>query len=500
MVRILIAALLTTVVVSGCATSPKRVDNAAESSSSIGQGTPPNVAHQMHTVARLPSPHSGESESSPVRPVSHLTATTRNADEPLFGPGADLDELIRFALANNPEIQVVHMQAHALEARVPQVSALDDPMLMTTAFLEPIQTAAGPQDVMLSISQKLPWFGKRTLRGDVAFHEAQATFARMAAAELAVVEQVKLAYYELYFLDRAIEVNKELEARLKDVIAIAKTKYETAGEKTGLETVLQAQVELAQLQTIFVQLEQAKEKAKARLAKALHAPPGVSLELDPSLREGNVPRSADVLVALIDQCQPKLDALRREKNRDQAAIALANKNYYPDVTLGFNWQAIGSTGLSPVANGDDAYSLMVGVNLPIYQSKIDAGLREAQFKAARTSQMYSATWDAVRSEVQTLHAQAIEHDRIIRILNDDILPKAKQTLDLSIEAYRVDRITFQQLIDNYETLLRHRIDYYRRLSQREQALAAMERAVGCAVTTWPIDLEEIPAGEPTVDR
>jgi len=187
---------------------------------------------------------------------------------------------------------------------------------------------------MLSISQKLPWFGNRPLRGDVAYHEAQATFARVAAVELAVVEQVKLAYYELYFLDRAIEVNEDLESRLKDVIAIATTKYETGGEKTGLETVLQAQVELAQIKTVFVQLAQAKEQSKARLAKALHSPPGMTLELAPSIVDGNVPKSADLLVAMIEQCQPKLGALRSELSGDQAAIALANMNYFPDVTLG----------------------------------------------------------------------------------------------------------------------------------------------------------------------
>ncbi len=71
--------------------------------------------------------------------------------------------------------------------------------------------------------------------------------------------------------------------------------------------------------------------------------------------------------------------------------------------------------------------------------------------------------------------------------------RSKQTRDLSIEAYRVDRITFQQLIDNYKTLLRHRLDDYRRLSQREQTLATLERVLGCAITTWSVELKEIPA-------
>lgn len=472
----------------GCASSPKLAE----------QADPPNAHEKQRHAAPLEQSTADSfsllpsAEQNHVQLVSHTSEIQEESRGLLFDLDTELDELIAFALANNPAIKAVHMEAHALQARIPQVRALDDPMLMTTTFLDPIQTAAGPQDVMLSISQKLPWFGKRALRENVACHEASAAFARIAAAELAVVEAVKLAYYDLYFLDRAIEVNRELESRLEDVIAIATSKYETAGETTGLETVLQAQVELAQLRTVFVQLEQTKAKAKARLAKALHAPRGVAFEIAPAVVETNVPKSADVLIGLIEQCKPQLTSLRRELNRDRSAIALANKGYYPDVTVGFNWHAIGSSGLSAIATGDDAYSLLVGVNLPIYHEKIDAGVREAQFKAARTSQMYDATWDEVRAEVQTLHAQTIEHDRIVDILNDEILPRAEQTLDLSMEAYQVDRITFQQLIDNYKTLLHHRIDYHRRLSQREQSLATLERAVGCAISTWPMETASFP--------
>ncbi len=497
-----LTASLLCAIVAGCVSTPKPATLAASAKPAIGPTSAASIAETASQTVRLHTPERG----LPAEPESdvRLTAYTpyrseqgAGPPEPVLGDEASLDDLIRFALANNPEIQVVHMQAHALEAREPQVRALDDPMLMTTTFLEPIQTAAGPQDVILNLSQKIPWFGKRDLRGQVAFQDAQATFARMAAAELSVVEQVKLAYYELYFLDRAIAVDKELEDRLEEVIAIAESKFKTAREKTGLETVLQAQVELFQLQTLLIQLEQAKEKAKARLAKALHAPRGTTLDVVPAIPETNVPRSAEVLVAMIDQCQPNLEAVRRQRIGDRAALALAQKSYFPDVTVGVNYYGIGSTGLSPAATGDDAFSLLVGVNLPIYKEKLNASVREAQFKAARTAQQYDALWDEVRAEVQTQHAQFIEDDRIFQILDKDILPKSQQTLDLSFEAYRVDRITFQQLIENYKTLLRHRIDYHRRLAQRAQAIATLERAVGCAITTWPIELEEIPV-EPTI--
>ena len=181
---------------SGCAStpSPNEVTTAYTSSNGIQSS---RIPHEMFKLSRLPPIGLDEATLTQVQRASHVSEASNTSLDSQFNSDTAIDELIAFALANNPEIQAVHMQAHALEARVPQLAALDDPMLMTTTFLEPIQTAAGPQDVMLSISQKLPGFGKRALRGDVAYHEAQATFARMAAAELAVVEQVKLAYYEL---------------------------------------------------------------------------------------------------------------------------------------------------------------------------------------------------------------------------------------------------------------------------------------------------------------
>ncbi len=125
------------------------------------------------------------------------------ADALFAGPTA-LEELVAYATANNPKIAAARSRAEAQISRVVQARSLDDPQLSATAFLEQIQTAGGPQDVIVSLSQKFPWFGKRNARGEIAFHDAQVAFAEMADMELAVIERVKLAYYDLYFLNKAI--------------------------------------------------------------------------------------------------------------------------------------------------------------------------------------------------------------------------------------------------------------------------------------------------------
>ena len=434
-----------------------------------------------------PLPSAAQQPPSAVQQTSYLLQPEYPENSDAFGSPVPVETLVQYALANTPEIQAARYRARAMGARVPQAASPADPQLMTTTFLNAIQTAAGPQEVAMSLSQRFPWFGKLALRSQVAYHDAMAAYAQLAAVELSVVERVKRAYYDIYFLQHAIAVTRSLEPRLEEVIEITRDKYRT--NKVGLESVLQAQIELSSLKTSLVEQEQAKAEAVARLAGLLHLPPDAAIRAEETLDRTKVAHTARLLVELAESCQPELTARRREIRRDRTSTELACREYWPDVTASVNWFAIGSPGLSPVATGDDAYSLGVGVNLPLYRSRLDAAVREAQYNTLRSTRQYEATRDKVRAEVQALYAQFVQHEKVLEILESQIVPQAGQSLDLSIEAFRVDRLEFQQLIDSYKMLLKYQVDKYRRESLRQQAIASLERAVGSALTGGPFVAE-----------
>lgn len=422
-------------------------------------------------------------------PQVELTVGTDNtipvpvpSSVPFAGP-TPLEQLIQYALASNPELAAAQYRARQLGARVPQAKSLPDPQLITTAFLQSIQTAAGPQEAAMSLSQKFPWFGKLSLRSQVAYQDAMAAYAQAAAVELTVVEQVKLAYYDLYFFQNAIAETKKLEQPLKDITVVARSRYETNIDPSGMVSLLQTEIELAKLQTELVQLEEARVKTQARLAGTLHLPPQTRIDAMRDLLRSNVPGQADTFVGLAQIHQPELEARRREIARDRSAISLACRDYYPDVTFGFNWYEIGDSGISPVADGRDAYSLTAGVNLPIYRQRLNAAVREAQYKKTSSNRQYAASQDRFQTEILSLYAQFQEQDRIITILESRILQPAEQALELSTELYRTGKIEYEQLIDTFRTLLDFRVDYYRRFAQREQAIASLERAVGCEISS-----------------
>ena len=428
----------------------------------------------------------------PIQSVSHREPHHDIESQPAFDSSASLEQLVSFALANNPELQAAHSQAHAVQERIAQARSLEDPMLMASPALVPNETADGPMTFMLSASQKLPWFGKLALRGEVAAHDADAAWSELAAVELRVLEQVKRAYFELYFVDRAITVNRELEPKLEQLIQVAEAKYETGAIDTGLESVLRARNELAKLQIMLAELQRAREESLADLAQTLHVPRGISVDARPQYAATPLPASQEELVALLEHCQPELAARRSELDRDWAAEALAQRDYFPDVTGGFQWQAMGAQGLSPLATGSDSYYLTLGVNLPVYRHRISAAAREARYNAARSAQRYDGAWDELRAGVYKLHAQAAEHDRVLELLDSQLVPQSEKTFTLSMDAYRVGRVNFEQLIASYRELLEYRIDLYRRQAQREQAVAALERIVGCAITATPPEADLLP--------
>ena len=155
-----------------------------------------------------------------VQQAWHAPAAAADAVNPVFshleGPHP-VEEYIQFALGQNPDIQAARKRMEAFAHQVPVAASLPDPMLNLTVQPEPVQTAAGPQEFMLSANQKLHWFGKLDTRAGVAESQTNVARAQLAAAELATVAKVKRAYYELYFIQQATSVTEAEQRLLGDI-------------------------------------------------------------------------------------------------------------------------------------------------------------------------------------------------------------------------------------------------------------------------------------------
>jgi outer membrane protein TolC len=67
---------------------------------------------------------------------------------------------------------------------------------------------------------------------------------------------------------------------------------------------------------------------------------------------------------------------------------------------------------------------------------------------------------------------------LLNQFRDGILPTARQTLEVSRQAYNVGEVDFLQLIDNWRQLLKYEISYRRLEASLRQTLAKLEQVVG----------------------
>lgn len=393
----------------------------------------------------------------------------------LAGPHP-VEQYIQVALAQNPEIQAARKKMESLAHQVPVAASLPDPTLNVTAQPEQVQTAAGQQELIVAAQQKFFWFDKLDTRASVAESQTNVARAQFAAVELATIANVKRAYYELYFLQQAISVTEAEQQLLVEIREVANTRYKAG--RTSQQDVLRADLEISDIENELIRLRQRLESGQARLARLLHIAPQTQVASVDNLRPEQAPRDLELLQQQAVLARPELHAKLAAVRRDRNAVTLARLDYKPDVTLGLSWIDVADTGLSPVTNGRDSFLLSAGVNLPIYRKRLDSSVRSAEAKVVSTVREYDSLRDGTLEEVTDLLAQAHSQEELLILFREDILPKARQTLEVSNQAYNVGEVDFLQLVDNWQQLLRYEVNYRRLEASLRQTLAELERVVG----------------------
>ncbi len=393
----------------------------------------------------------------------------------LEGPHA-VEQYIQFALQQNPEIQAARKRAESLALQVPVAASLQDPMWNVTVQPEQVQTAAGQQELILAANQKVPWIGKLDAQANVVEAQTNVARAHLAATELATIAQVKRAYYELYFIQQAITVTEQEQRLLTDIRDVASARYRSGG--TNQQDVLRAELEISSLQNELIRLQQQLTSSQARLARLLHVSPQTRLLALEELPPEDVPRDLEFLQACAIQARPELHSKLAEIERDQLAVELAHLDYLPDLTFGLSWIDVADAGISPVANGRDSFLLSVGGNIPVYRKRLSSSVRSAEAKAVASAREYDALKDGTLEQVTDLFAQARSQQDMVLLFRESILPKARQTLEVSSQAYNVGEVDFLQLIDNWRQLLRYEIAHQRLEATLRQTVAELERVVG----------------------
>ena len=95
---------------------------------------------------------------------------------PFFGQAQEVEQFLRIAEENQPEISAAYTEFEAALQKSPQVASLPDPTLTVSAFGQMMETRLGSQEARFSLMQMFPWFGTLEARGTVADLQAESKF------------------------------------------------------------------------------------------------------------------------------------------------------------------------------------------------------------------------------------------------------------------------------------------------------------------------------------
>jgi outer membrane protein TolC len=428
----------------------------------------------------VPRPERVLPEQMQLAPATHETlkppaeslllgSSSNDPADPFHGQAElSVEQLVAVVQARNPSLQAASAAWRAAAERYPQVVSFDDPMF--TGMLGP--QGIGAEDGggwMVQASQAVPWAGKRALRGNAAAAEAEALRGDIGDTRLRLAEAARTAYYDYYLARRQLEVNASTQRLLEQFRGIARDKYQV--NQATEQDFLQADVELASLESRRTELVRDEQVAIARINTLLHR--AANHPLPPPPAKAPLPESpptVDELQQMAVHSRPDLFAQQARIRSERANLALACKEYYPDLNLVAKYDGFMPEEMRPQVGID--------VNVPVRYARRSAAEREAADRLQQRCAEYQNLLDQTRYEVQSAFERTIQSERAVRLFEEKILPAAQRNLDSALANYASGNLDFLRLLDAERQLNTQRDMYFQAIAEYHRRVAELARVVG----------------------
>lgn len=419
--------------------------------------------------------------SATAAPADVVGGQQGAAEQPPAGlPPLDLERLIDIALEENPELKALRHRIEAARDMVPQAGSLPDPMVGIQFSNLPIGTVAFDMTPMTGVQlvaqQALPYPGKLSLRKEVARQVANAAEMDYQERVNGLIGRVKNAYYDLYFIDRAIEITLDNKDLLQDLAATAEELYRQG--RVVQQHQVRAHLAVARITDDLLDLRNRKETAQARLNTLLDRPPQAPLGAPGELTRHEFQLSRQALQDVALQDRPLLKSLGATVAQFEAAKRLAVRDLRPDFSVGVAYRIRGSSPMDAVG-GRDFWSLSAMAKLPVYaKTKQRKRIDEMQENVARWQAQYETTKNEIFFGIEDAITDLRRLEDEIDLLLSGIVPEAELSLQAGRSAYMVGTADFVTVLDAQIALYKAQLQYYRALSGFEKRLADVEAIVG----------------------
>ena len=396
----------------------------------------------------------------------------------IFAQNADdsLNALVKEALQNNPQLKAARSQTLAQRTKINQVTAWNPPQVGISFYQTPIQSFPNPikngMETDYYIQQMFPFPGKLSNMGKYAENNAEMYAQQYKELERSIINELKSTYYELFYVQKKIEINKENQILLQQLVNITAKQYEVG---TGQQAdMLRAQTELSTLINDGVNLEKERKNVETMLNTILSRPADGTFPQISSI-EDTIPNwNYSQLSALAFENRPELKAMHYNIKMNEAELAASKLEYYPDFMVQLMFKNM--TGTT-----NAFWSTMVGVNIPLAfwsKDKFTGKVEENKININTAEEQLNASKNMVAGQVQNALIKIQSNKNLIDLYKNTVIPQAQQTLQSTLAAYQTGKTELLMVIDAYKKVLMAKQDYYMSQMNYMQSQALLEQAVG----------------------
>jgi cobalt-zinc-cadmium efflux system outer membrane protein len=389
----------------------------------------------------------------------------------------ELRTVYQIAQRDNQRVVAARALAEATRSRAAGARRPPDPQLQLGVMNYALPEWRAMETVgmtQLQLMQMVPVVGKLRLAGQAAELAADAEQERASAVRWDVRAQVAMAFYDLFVIDRSLEIDRSTLRLLQDVLRTVEAMYRV-GEGRQAD-VLRAQLEITRMAQDTVKMSSMRVAMAARLSAMLNGARVAGSPALPALAEATP--ALDSLVAAAAG-RPMIRAGTREVDAAGARASLVRRDIWPDLTVGLAYgQRHGMVGTERMG------SIMLGASLPVFARSRQLRMRD---EASAMHSMAVADLDAMRAE--TLAAIAEAHANLVRArtlaatYRNTLLPQAEAATESALASYRVGRVDLMTVLDNRMDVNRYRKELVTLEADEGRAWSELEMLTGRELIT-----------------
>jgi cobalt-zinc-cadmium efflux system outer membrane protein len=382
-----------------------------------------------------------------------------------------LDEAVKTALKNNPEIQAVRLEQGAAQGRLDQAGLFLRSNPVIEGSLSRKETVPGGGEKVknrgLMLSQEFDIAGQRGLRVAAAQGGQEKVLQDIRDRERVIIAEVKDAFAKALARKRKVVLAEETVKLQEELVNSATVKLH-AGDISALEQNL-ADVELGKARRERFLVEREKREALSGLQALLGMPysAGFSVEGELPMEAPPIPGREKLGEIPVEQ-RPDAQSAAAEVRQAKATMKLAGREAFPSITV---------SGFYEQDEKLNESGIMLSFPLPLFDRK-QSDRKEAAAKAGQAMIRQASLEQSIEREIEAAHSNLVAAAEELNLFKKDVLGKAMENLTLMNLAFKEGKFGFFEVRLAQKDTLEAQFAYLESQLRLQLALNAWEKAMG----------------------